>query len=295
MSKRYDSPDAFRQALQARLRSVAAERDLSVQDVQIKFLIERLLARLFHLDDPPWVLKGGFAMELRYRPHARTTKDVDLTIRTTDERELVERLAAIREQLQEAAELDLGDHLEFRIASAKKQPSGAPQGGASFPVDALLVGKTFGRFHIDVGFGDPVQGEPDVLTGDDMLAFAGIGPARALAVPKAQQFAEKLHAYTYVWDDRENTRVKDLVDMVMLIQRGELDVAQVRSAVDETFARRNTHDLPDQLKQPPKAWAAEFPAMAKQAALTMADIDVAFDVLVQFAEELGIGRASRSP
>lgn len=75
MNKRYDSPDAFRQALQARLRSVAAERDLSVQDVQIKFLIERLLARQFHFDDPPWVLKGGFAMELRYRPHARTTKD----------------------------------------------------------------------------------------------------------------------------------------------------------------------------------------------------------------------------
>lgn len=293
MSKQYDSPNAFRQALQARLRSVAAERDLSVQDVQIKFLIERLLARLFHLDDPPWVLKGGFAMELRYRPHARTTKDVDLTIRTTDERELAERLAAIREQLQEAAELDLSDHLEFRIASATKQLPGAPQGGASFPVDALLVGKTYGRFHIDVGFGDPVQGEPDVLTGDDMLAFAGIGPARALAVPKAQQFTEKLHAYTYVWDDRENTRVKDLVDMVMLIQRGELDVEQVRSAVDETFARRNTHNLPDQLKQPPAAWAAEFPAMAKQAGLMVADIDEAFDVLVQFAEELGIGRASR--
>jgi len=293
MRKQYDSPEAFRQALQARLRTTASQRDLSVQDVQIKFLIERLLARLFHLDDPPWVLKGGFAMELRYRPHARTTKDVDLTIRTTDERELIERLNAIREQLQEAAELDLGDHLEFRIASAKKQLPGAPQGGASFPVDALLVGKTFGRFHIDVGFGDPVQGEPDVLTGDDMLGFAGIAPARALAVPKAQQFAEKLHAYTYVWEDRENTRVKDLVDMVMLIQRGDMDVTQVRSAVDETFARRNTHDLPDQLKQPPAAWAAEFPAMAKQAGIAMADFAEAFEVLVRFAAELGIGRSSR--
>jgi hypothetical protein len=293
MSKRYDSPEAFRQALQARLRTVAAERDLSVQDVQIKFLIERLLARLFHLDDPPWVLKGGFAMELRYRPHARTTKDVDLTIRTPDERDLAARLDAIREQLQEAAELDLGDHLEFRVASAKKQLPGAPQGGGRFPVDALLVGKAFGRFHIDVGFGDPVQGEPDVLTGDDMLAFAGIGPARALAVPKAQQFAEKLHAYTYVWDDRENTRVKDLVDMVMLIERGDLEVAQVRSAVDETFARRHTHGLPDQLQQPPTAWAAEFPTMAKQAGIPTTVIAEAFEVLVRFAAELGIGRSSR--
>lgn len=67
----------------------------------------------------------------------------------------------------------------------------------------------------------------------------------------------------------------------------------MRSAVEETFARRNTHKLPDQLKQPPKAWAAEFPAMAKQAGLMMAEIDEAFDVLVQFVEALGIGRPSR--
>ncbi len=293
MSKRYDNPEAFRQALQARLRTVAEQRDLSIQDIQLKFLIERFLARLFHLDHPPWVLKGGFAMELRYRPHARTTRDVDLTIRTTDARELAERLNAIREQLQEVAELDMGDHLEFRIASAKKQLPGAPQGGGSFPVESLLVGKTFGRFHIDVGFGDPVQGEPDILMGDDMLAFAGIAPARALAVPKAQQFAEKLHAYTYVWTDRENTRVKDLVDMVILIQRGELDVAQVRDAVKDTFARRHTHDLPNQLIQPPTAWAAEFPPMARQAGLPMADIAQAFKVLMQFAAKLGLGRSSR--
>lgn len=290
MSKRYDKPEAFRQALQARLRAVAARRDLSVQDVQLKLLIERLLARLFHLDDPPWVLKGGFAMELRYRPHARTTKDVDLSIRTADERGWADRLAAVRARLQDAAELDLGDHLEFRVASAKKQPPGAPPGGARFPVDALLAGKRFGRFHIDVGFGDPVRGQPDVLVGDDVLGFAGIAPARVLAVAKSQQFAEKLHAYTRAWDDRENTRVKDLVDMVMLIQRGDLDAAEVRGAVEQTFARRHTHDPPDRLKQPPSAWAAEFPAMAKQAGLRVADAAEAFGVLARFAAELGIGR-----
>lgn len=292
MSKQYDSPAAFRQALQAHLRTSASERSLSVQDLQIKFLIERLLARLFHHDDPPWVLKGGFAMELRYRPHARTTKDVDLTIRTTDDRALAKRISAIREQLQEASDLDLGDFLEFRIASANKQLPGAPEGGASFPVEARLVGKTFGRFHIDVGFGDPVQGEPEVLIGDDMLSFAGIAPARALAVPKAQQFAEKFHAYTYIWDDRENTRVKDLVDMILLIERGDLDTEQVRQAIHETFARRKTHEQPDVLKQPPAAWAVEFPAMAKQADLFATDISEAFDVLLRFITQLDIDRSS---
>jgi len=58
MSQRYESPEAFRQALQARLRAAASQRDLSVQDLQIKFLIERLLARLFRQENPPWVLNA---------------------------------------------------------------------------------------------------------------------------------------------------------------------------------------------------------------------------------------------
>ena len=290
MSRQYDNPGAFRQALQARLRTAASKRGLSVQDLQIKFLIERLLARLFHQDDPPWVLKGGFAMELRYRPRARTTKDVDLTIRRSDGRALAERLDVLRQQLQDATSLDLGDHLEFRIGSAMRQLPGAPQAGASFPVEALLAGKTFGRFHIDVGFGDPVGGDPEIVVGDDMLGFAGIPPARVLVLPKAQQFAEKLHAYSRPWDDRENTRVKDLVDMVLLIERGELDASQVRHAIDDTFARRNTHPCPTALQPPPPSWAAEFPPMAKQAGLTAADMATAFAVLARFASDIGIGR-----
>lgn len=292
MGRRYESPEPFRQALQARLRTAASKRDLSVQDLQIKFLIERLLARLFRQDDPPWVLKGGFAMELRYRPRARATKDVDPAIRRSDGRELPQRLNAIRQQLQDAADRDLGDHLEFRIGSARKLLPGAPQGGASFPVEALLAGKTFGRFHIDVGFGDPLGGEPEVVSGDDVLDFAGIAAARVLVLPKAQQFAEKLHAYTYVWDDRENTRAKDLVDMVVLIERGELDIKQVRQAIEQTFARRKTHQCPQALAPPPESWATEFPAMARRAGLTTTDMMAAFDVLARFAAKLGVSGPS---
>jgi hypothetical protein len=40
--------------------------------------IERLLARLVVDKDPPWLLKGGYAMELRFRPKARTMSDIDL-------------------------------------------------------------------------------------------------------------------------------------------------------------------------------------------------------------------------
>ncbi len=282
MGKQYDNPEAFRQALMMRLKNAAKTRALSVQDMQIKFLIERLLARLFATADPPWVLKGGFAMELRYRPKARTTRDVDLTAATN------RGLTQIREQLQEAAALDLDDHLEFRIGSARRELPGAPEGGARFPVEALLVGKVFGRFHVDVGIGDYVGVAPEVLVGDDLLGFAGIEPARVLAISKAQQFAEKLHAYTYAWDDRENTRVKDIVDLVLLIERGELDADDVAVAIRETFRRREAHPVPRELAAPPIAWASEFPALAEQAGLSTQVLNAAFEILAAYFNRLNL-------
>ena len=280
MAKRYDNPEAFKQALLVRLRSAATSRALSLQDMQIKLLIERLLARLFADPNAPWLLKGGFAMELRYRPKARTTRDIDLTATTNT------GMIEMRELLQAVAELDLGDHLEFRIGSFRRELPGAPGGGARFPVEALLAGKIFGRFHIDVGIGDHVSGQPELLIGEDLLGFAGIEPARALAIPKAQQFAEKLHAYTYAWDDRENTRVKDIVDLVLLIERGELDPDEVAVAIRETFTRRNTHGVPSKLTVPPTSWASEFPSLARQAELTTPELDEAFEILTKYFNRL---------
>lgn len=282
MTASYDNSESFRQALQARLRNVAADRGVSVQDLQLRFLMERLLARLFHEPTPPWILKGGFAMELRYRPRARTTRDIDLTVSDANESPLDDRIDAIREKIQEAAAIELGDHLDFRVGSARGELPGAPAGGARFPIDALIAGRTFGRFHLDVGFGDPISGDPEELVGDDLLAFAGIAPARALAIPKPQQFAEKLHAYTYRWTDRDNTRVKDLVDLVLFIERGELDQATVVTAVHETFARRGTHPVPDTLDPPPPSWTDEFPPMAEQAGLTTTDALTAFALLTEY-------------
>lgn len=104
----------------------------------------------------------------------------------------------------------------------------------------------------------------------------------ALAIPKAQHFAEKLHAYTFSWSDRENTRSRDLVDMVLLIERGGLDVDAVRCAVAETFAHRQRHPIPPSLAPPPQAWAAEFPAMAREAGISTAGIEEAFLILSAF-------------
>jgi len=286
MARTFATPAAFKASLEARLKNVAAERGTDINSLRLKLVIERLLARLFVTQNPPWVLKGGYAMELRYRPRARTTRDIDLTCGADDRISLTARLDAIREQLQEAAEIDLHDFLTFRIGAPSIDLTGAPLGGARFPCEAFLAGKTYGRFHIDLGFGDDPGDEPEELAGDDLLAFAEIPPAKALAIPRAQQFAEKVHAYTRPWNDRENTRTKDLVDLVLLIETNSVKPGEVAVAVKRTFDRRATHDVPKVLLKPPSSWGDDFNAMAGEAQIGAKDLESAYDVVSRFWSEV---------
>lgn len=287
MTRSYANAAAFRQALETRLRNIAQQRGVQIQGLRLKVAIERLLARLFHEPNPPWLLKGGYAMELRFRPKARTTRDLDLTLGDpVDPEALTGRLVEVHEVLMDAAGRDLGDFFEFTIPPARSKLTVAPGGGGVFSVIAKVAGREFARFHIDIGFGDAILGGPERLAGDDLLAFAEIPPPVALAIPKAQQFAEKVHAYTFPWTDRENTRSRDLVDMVLLIERGELDHNEIRRAVSKTFAHRRRHDVPAKLAPPPGAWAAEFPSMAAEAGISTTDLDEAFSILEAYWSQI---------
>src|SRR5438309_7220399 len=121
MARKFESAAAFKASLEARIRKLAAERAVPISTLQLKFVMERLLARLFHEANPPWLLKGGFAMDLRFRPKARTTKDIDLSVSFVGAIPGDNATAAIREWLQEAVELDLGDHLTFRIGEPRAE------------------------------------------------------------------------------------------------------------------------------------------------------------------------------
>jgi hypothetical protein len=98
------------------------------------------LARLFAISNPPWILKGGYAMELRYRPRARITRDIDLTCAADEQSPLSRRLIGIRDRMQEAEDQDLGDHLTFRIGlpvmglSAELRSSGGPGRAGTEPI-----------------------------------------------------------------------------------------------------------------------------------------------------------------
>ena len=134
MTTSYKTPEAFKAALEQRLRNDIAGSGVALARRRQKLVFDRFLARVEAVLGEAAMLKGGLVMELRLG-RARATKDVDL--RCTESPKLV------LERLREAGRLDLGDFLSFEVAPDKAHPEITQEGmvysGKRFRVEAKLA------------------------------------------------------------------------------------------------------------------------------------------------------------
>ena len=282
----YPSATAFRQALESRLLNLARTEQVDIQRLRRQIAFDRFLCRLFHTPTPPWVLKGGYAMELQLET-ARTTRDIDLAFQKRLRRDAGDRTHKVLQLIQDAAARDLADGFVFRVGEAVQDLDSAPYGGERYPVEAHMDGRLFVRFHLDVGIGDAVLDPPGTAHGRDWLQFAGIPNVAFPVIPREQQFAEKYHAYTLPRGQRENSRVRDLLDMLLLIREGRLDDSRTQEALRRTFRRRGTHAIPAAVPFPPVNWSRPFAALAKSCGLTE-DAASAHAQLADFLRRLAV-------
>jgi hypothetical protein len=266
-SRTYATAGAFRRALEERLKNASQAEQVDPNRLRRQVSFDRLLARLFREESAPWALKGGYALELRFKA-ARSTVDIDLTLQrvTAATSSDGDTNQVVRSMLQSVANLSLGDWFEFEIGPPVMDLTAAPYGGARYPVEARMDERTFARFHLDAGIGDVVIQPLETIICRDWLGFAGIESARVRMIAREQQFAEKIHAYTLP-RNAANSRVKDLVDLALLIGSGGLDRQRILDALRLTFERRGTHDLPTGLVAPPADWQIPFQALAEECGL----------------------------
>ncbi len=260
---RYESAAAFRQALEARLRTVSRDQGTSPARLRKAVAFDRLLARLVAAAPGRWVLKGGLALDYRFGAAARPTRDVDLAVPAGEE--------AATEDLLAAAALDLGDFFAFTFERTAGLDGLLEGSAVRYRVRVDLAGRRFEDFVVDVGFDLPPGWAPEVLVGPDLLGFAGIGPVVAPALPLALQVAEKVHAYSRVYGAGGigSTRVKDLVDLALVATTASLDAADVRRAIADTFGRRGQGDIPAALPPPPSDWSVPFRRLATEIGLPL--------------------------
>ncbi len=283
MTRQYRTAAAFKNALEERLRTASTSGIDFARRRQL-VVFDRFLARItLELGDAV-TLKGGLAVELRIE-RARTTKDVDLRVMGSPN-DILDRLRA-------AAKRDLGDFMVFTIRPDHRHPNiqndAMQYDGVRFRAECSLAGKVYGRpFGVDVAFGDPILGEPEVIVAKGALGFAGIAPPTLLVYPVETHIAEKLHAYTMP-RARPNSRVKDLPDLALIATAGPVEASRLGAAIEQTFAFRGTHDVPKRLPEPPATWEAPYATIAKEDRLQWPLLTEAFEAAGAFLDPVLAG------
>jgi hypothetical protein len=281
-SKTYTTAGAFRRAVEERLKNLSQAKQVDVNRLRRQVAFDRLLARLFQNDATPWALKGGYALELRFKA-ARSTIDIDLTLQSVvATAEDGDAVRAIREMFQAAADASLDDWFQYTIGPPVMDLTAAPYGGARYSVETRMDGRIFAKFHLDAGIGDVVIQPLEIVEFPDWLGFAGIKQPRVRMISREQQYAEKIHAYTLPRKS-PNSRVKDLVDLALLAGDNRLDRVMAFRALRLTFERRSTHALPANINAPPEEWQTPFQTLAEECGLRT-DITAVFDQVRTFLE-----------
>ncbi|MBI1908858.1 MAG: nucleotidyl transferase AbiEii/AbiGii toxin family protein [Deltaproteobacteria bacterium] len=249
MIKKFATPKAFRTSLEERLKTHSRKTGIELQRLRRQVAFDRLLFRLFQFFPKDLLLKGGYAMELRLEG-ARATKDIDLVLKATRVGSTGNSDHVIRRMLQDAVQKDSGDFFEFLVGEPTLDLEAVPYGGSRYPIEQI--------------------------ESEDWLGFAGIETLPFPAISREQQFAEKLHAYTSPREESENSRVKDLIDLVLLIVSGGL-----KTAIGKVFEYRATHEAPKTISHPPANWKPKFDRLAKECGLDC-DLAKAFEQVEAF-------------
>lgn len=224
-----------------------------------RFVFGRFLARVFHDPAAPWVLKGGTAVLARVHD-ARTTRDIDLLGQ-------LRNLDAALDALRVTVARDLGDHFRFVITKVEHNLGGAGQpavDGCRVSVDAYCGAVKKGAFGVDLVTGSLMTAAPEVLT-ESVLDLRGLEAPTVRLYPVVDHVADKLCATQATYGangDRASSRVRDLVDLVVLAGSQDVDGAALITAVNGEWVHRGLPGVP--VFAPPPAWERQYPPLARK-------------------------------
>jgi Nucleotidyl transferase AbiEii toxin, Type IV TA system len=239
----YASPTAFRRALTDRLKAMGEQGAWFLPALQRQFAYDRLLARLYLVDDG-WVVKGATALLAR-GIGVRGTRDIDIF--------RMEALAVAEADLRRAADLDLGDWCRFEAGPSRAATQGAK--GLRIPIKMYIGTTEWAVFSVDlVGEQVAMTGEPDEVPPLARVAIPDVEQRGYRAYPLVDHVADKVVATfdRYGSGDLPSTRYKDLLDLVAIVRAAVIDAAAQAAALTSQAARRGVR-LPDRFDVPDRS------------------------------------------
>lgn len=217
-------------SVRARLLNVAKAQGVDFNQLLVRFALERILYRLSrseHADH--FLLKGALLFTLWYDMPHRATRDADLLGFGTSD------LESVVQTFRDIASIVVDDGIVFAPASvgAEEIRKDAGYVGVRILINGELA-KARCKVQIDIGFGDAVTPGPVEATYPVLLADL---PAPRLRVyPVYTVVAEKVHAIALL--GMTNSRMKDYLDLFVLVNRETLNTDLLVQALKATFERR---------------------------------------------------------
>jgi predicted nucleotidyltransferase component of viral defense system len=272
---KYDTASAFRTALEQRLLTTSKSTGTPLDRLRKEAAGERLLARLAaHMPVNSWALKGGLALVARLDSDARATKDIDTTWREDAE--------VLNELLDEATDADLGDYFRFSVRPPQPIEAEGPEGGLRYRVVAHLDEREFERLQLDVNI-VPTDPRPiETVRLRSNFSFAEMSAPEIPVISLGQHLAEKLHAYCRSYGTQQNSRAKDLYDMLVIVEQLPIPSSEALvAACKETFALRST-EWPPTPNEPPSEWKTIWSGFVQEYAIRWTNLTDAYAALRGF-------------
>lgn len=220
------------------------------------------LERVREEDSPGrFLIKGGIACELRFQDRARATRDLD---------------ALFHGSLEELlANLDTAFATSYSGFSFRYTPPEAVSktGAHRFDVKLTYQGRSWATLRVEVSPQEGQAHEPEAVPALSVGEFGLTGPTEVACLSLRYQIAQKIHACTERFPDRENDRVHDLIDLQLMQELIE-DYSRLSTACIEIFELRRTHAWPPTLTIEP-TWRETYRALAAELDFPTKDLDEA--------------------
>lgn len=255
---------SYRASLNARLRNVAKARGVSPVFVRKQYVFTKFLNRVFTQAAEGWVLLGGNALLIR-TGGGRFTQDIDLA----RQGELPAPQSLQQELQTYCRPPDDGDYWFFDIKSVESRDNTDQYGYGTHAIKVKVASrlgtKTFEEFTIDITQRRHVDGAVDHVplravidddTGDELVSVP--------TVPVENHLADKICAMyeRHGAEQKPSSRMRDLADIVRIVQALRIDAERLRTVLDREAGRRKIQ-LPAGIVEPDPKWATDFPREAR--------------------------------
>ena len=219
-------------SVKARLQNKAKETNRSFSEILQYYGMERFLYRFSRSKyADKFILKGALMFTVWQISERRTTLDIDFLAHFDNQTGTIEKL------IKDICNLPVtpdGIVFDSKTVKGQKIKEGTDYEGVRVKYTGFL-GRSRIPMQIDVGFGDVIYPEPDVI---DYPVILDLPRPHLKGYPVESVVSEKFESMVKL--SLLNSRMKDFYDIWIMMRRFNFNGLQLAEALRRTFNRRNT-------------------------------------------------------